>query len=59
RKWSSIALAMGSVILSRQGYGVAPFKAMNMSLNSVIVEGEYEIARAQWLQAIRRHPSLE
>ncbi|WP_010916288.1 cobyric acid synthase [Thermoplasma volcanium] len=39
-------------ILSRQGYSVAPFKAMNMSLNSVIVEGEYEIARAQWLQAI-------
>ncbi len=47
---TTIAMAL-SRIFFRSGYRVAPFKAVNMSLNSVIVEGEYEIARAQWLQA--------
>lgn len=47
---TTIAMAI-TRILSGMGYRVAPFKAVNMSLNSVIVEGEYEIARAQWLQA--------
>lgn len=37
--------------LSRKGYRVAPFKSMNMSLNSVAIEGGYEIPRSQWLQA--------
>ncbi|WP_237265189.1 cobyric acid synthase [Thermoplasma sp. Kam2015] len=47
---TTIAMALCR-IFSRRGYKVAPFKAVNMSLNSVIVDGEYEIARAQWLQA--------
>jgi len=29
-----------------------PFKSVNMSLNSISVNGEYEISRSQWLQAI-------
>ena len=37
---------------SKEGFRVAPFKAFNMSLNSVVVEGSAEIARSQWLQAI-------
>lgn len=38
-------------ILRDKGYTVAPFKAMNMSLNSVSTERGEEISRAQWLQA--------
>ena len=37
--------------LSRKGYQVAPFKSMNMSLNSVAIDGGHEIPRSQWLQA--------
>ncbi len=37
--------------LSKKGYRVAPFKSMNMSLNSVAIDGGYEIPRSQWLQA--------
>jgi len=47
---TTIAMALIRIFF-RSGYRVAPFKAVNMSLNSVIVEGEYGIARAQWLQA--------
>lgn len=44
---------------SDRGYRVAPFKAINMSLNSVSLEDSSEISRAQWLQAIasRSEPS--
>ncbi|MEM0157942.1 MAG: cobyric acid synthase [Thermoplasmataceae archaeon] len=47
--------------LSDKGFKVAPFKAVNMSLNSVSIEGGHEIARAQWLQAkaARTEPSAE
>ncbi len=38
-------------ILSDLGYRVSPFKAMNMSLNSISTVDGYEIARSQWLQA--------
>ncbi len=38
-------------ILKEKGYRVAPFKAMNMSLNSISTEKGEEISRAQWLQA--------
>ncbi|MEM0139703.1 MAG: cobyric acid synthase [Ferroplasma sp.] len=36
---------------ARNGYKVAPFKAINMSLNSISIGDGSEIARAQWLQA--------
>ncbi|OWP54360.1 MAG: cobyric acid synthase CobQ [Cuniculiplasma sp. C_DKE] len=38
-------------ILSDMGYSVSPFKAMNMSLNSISTPDGYEISRSQWLQA--------
>ena len=37
--------------LSRQGVSVAPFKAQNMALNSVVARGGFEIGRAQAMQA--------
>ena len=48
-------------IFSDEGYKVSPFKAVNMSLNSVSLADGSEIARAQWLQstAAREEPLRE
>lgn len=48
---STMAMALCRYF-SRNGYSVAPFKAINMSLNSISLEDSSEISRAQWLQAI-------
>ncbi|MFG1519938.1 MAG: cobyric acid synthase [Thermoplasmataceae archaeon] len=48
-------------IFSESGYSVSPFKAMNMSLNSISIADGSEIARAQWLQsrAAKQNPLKE
>jgi adenosylcobyric acid synthase len=38
--------------LSRQGVRVAPYKAQNMSNNSMVCSDGAEIGRAQWIQAV-------
>jgi len=46
--------------LARRGASVAPFKALNMSLNSTVTPAGHEIARSQALQALaaRTEPDI-
>ncbi len=39
-------------LLTRRGYAVQPFKAVNMSLNSIPTAAGEEIALAQWVQCV-------
>lgn len=48
---STIAMALCRMF-SEQGFRVSPFKAINISLNSIVTRDGSEIARAQWLQAL-------
>ncbi len=57
---STVAMALCRYF-SDLGYRVSPFKSVNMSLNSISIEGGYEISRSQWLQAraARAEPERE
>lgn len=48
---STLTMALCN-ILKKSGFIVSPFKAINISLNSVVTQDGSEISRAQWLQAM-------